>query len=199
MGSKERIQRSKENTRSNILTAALKIVRQDGWQALNMRKIAEEIDYTAPVIYDYFSSKETLVAELSATGYLLLSAKIREAKDAQPTPVRQLEAMWLAYWKFAFAEKELYQAMFGVEVNCSTMREGLSKAEEVSALFTGVIRQLMKKAEPTEDMVCTKYFTFWSVVHGLISINLVHKGSSDEINQTVLHEAITGIITSMTP
>lgn len=198
MSSKERIQRLKENTRSSILKAALKIVKQDGWNALSMRKIADEIDYTAPIIYEYFTSKETLVAELSKMGYQILSLKVSEAKIGQSDPVQQLEAMWLAYWNFAFAEKELYQAMFGVEVNCSLMKEGYSNAEEVAILFCDAIRQLMKSRDTTEDMVNTKYFTLWSVVHGLVSINLVKKGRSDAINQSVLHEAIQGIIASIT-
>ena len=48
MGSKERIQRQKEDTRKRILDAALQIVRQEGWNALSMRKIADAIKYTAP-------------------------------------------------------------------------------------------------------------------------------------------------------
>src|SRR4051812_41075011 len=43
MASKERIQRLKDETRVNILEAAYKIVKEEGWQALSMRKIAEEI------------------------------------------------------------------------------------------------------------------------------------------------------------
>ncbi|HEY0176684.1 MAG TPA: TetR/AcrR family transcriptional regulator [Pedobacter sp.] len=198
MGSKDRIQRLKENTRSNLLKAALKIVKQDGWHALSMRKIADEIDYTAPAIYEYFNSKESLIAELSGKGYRMLSLKIRAAKNNQTDPILQLEEMWLAYWNFAFTEKELYQAMFGVEVNCSLLKDGFSKAEEIAILFMGVIRQLMKSGQATEDTVSTKYFTLWSVVHGLVSINLVNKGKSDEINQNVLHEAIKGIIASIT-
>ncbi len=197
MGSKERIQRLKENTRTNILEAALTVVKRDGWNALSMKKIADEIDYTAPFIYEYFSSKSSLVTELTNAGYRQLSQKISEAKEAFSEPEQQLEAMWLAYWEFAFAEKQLYQSMFGVDVNCSAMNEDSTKAEQVSNLFSDVIRQLMKDKHATDDTVCTKYFAFWSLVHGLISINLVHKGSSDEINQSVLNEAIRGIITSI--
>jgi hypothetical protein len=47
------------------------------------------------------------------------------------------------------------------------------------------------------DLICTKYYTFWSVVHGLISINILSRGSSDEINRQVLMDAITGIIRSI--
>jgi AcrR family transcriptional regulator len=197
MGSRERILMLKENTKRNILKAALKIVKQDGWQSLSMRKIADEIEYTAPVIYEYFTSKETLVAELSNTGYLMLAKKIREAKNSVTGPVLQLEAMWLAYWQFAFAEKELYQSMFGIEVNCSRLDEKMPRADEMSNLFSEVIRELIEDKETIEYEVCTKYFTLWSVVHGLVSINLIHKGKSDEINQIVLHEAIRATIASI--
>lgn len=197
MGSKERMQRVKENTRNGILNAALKIVRAEGWNALNMRKIAEKIDYTVPVIYEYFANKESIVAELSNTGYQILTLKIQEAKNQDLIPAEKLEVMWLAYWNFAFEEKELYQAMFGVEVHCTVAKGEFSKGEIVASLFSDVIRELIASDTITDDMVCTKYFTFWSVVHGLISINLIQKGTSDEINHRVLHEAINTTIKSI--
>ncbi len=197
MGSKDRIQRLKEHTRSNILQAALKIVKRHGWHSLNMRRIAEDIDYTAPIIYEYFNGKDALVAELSASGFRKLATAISKAKNDHIAPVKQLEAMWLAYWNFAFAEKELYQAMFGVEVSCSAMKEGFARAERIPALFNEVIRKLIGDSNATEDVISTKYFTLWSVVHGLIAINLINKGKSAEINQMVLHEAINNTIASI--
>jgi AcrR family transcriptional regulator len=198
MGSKERILRLKENTRSNLLKAALKIVKKNGWQALSMRKIADEIDYTAPVIYEYFSNKESLISELSASGYQMLSLKIKSAMQSHAGPVEQLEAMWLAYWYFAFSEKELYQAMYGVEVNCSLMKEGFSKAEEIKSLFSGVIAKMTGEQDNADEIIATKYFMLWSAVHGLISINMVNRGQSEEINQRVLQETIQGTIRSIT-
>ena len=97
----------------------------------------------------------------------------------------------------AFAEKELYQATYGVEVSCSAMKEGFAKAEQIPALFYGVIRELIGDIDATEDIISTKYSTCWSVVHGLISINLINKGKSQEINQLVLHEAINNTIVSI--
>jgi AcrR family transcriptional regulator len=73
MASKERIQRLKEETRTSILEAAYKIVKEEGWQALSMRKIADEIEYTAPIIYEYFSNKEAILEELTRKGYLYLA------------------------------------------------------------------------------------------------------------------------------
>src|ERR1700749_1164314 len=120
MGSKDRILRLKEETRVNILDASLDIVKEEGWPALSMRKIADKIEYTAPIIYEYFSNKEAILQELTRMGYVKLSGQMQEAKDKLTDPSEQLEAMWLAYWNFAFREKELYKVMFGVEMNCSS-------------------------------------------------------------------------------
>jgi AcrR family transcriptional regulator len=189
----------KEETRINILDASLQIVKEEGWQALSMRKIADVIEYTAPIIYEYFSNKDAIILELTRKGYLILSRDMQEAKDKHRLPAKQLEAMWLAYWNFAFENKELYQAMFGVTTSCSCeLVNTLPEAEKPWDLISGVIGELMGIDDMDSEVICTKYYTFWSVVHGLISINLLSRGNSDEVNRQVLKDAIGGLIRSIT-
>jgi AcrR family transcriptional regulator len=200
MASKERIQRLKDETRINILDAALQIVKEEGWQALSMRKIADVIEYTAPIIYEYYANKEAILLELARKGYLILAKDLRAAHEQHNLPDKQLEAMWLAYWNFAFDNKQLYQVMFGVTTSCCC--DEINKLEESVMpwdLFTDVIGKVMHIDNPDSDIICTKYYTFWSVVHGLVSINLLSRGSSDDINRQVLMDAITGIIRSIKP
>jgi AcrR family transcriptional regulator len=198
MASKDRVLRLKEETRNNILTAALHIGRTEGWQALSMRKIADEIEYTAPIIYEYFDNKDAILTELTRKGLSLLSEQMQKAKAKHRLPAKQMEAMWMAYWNFAFAEKEFYQLMFGVEMSCCMSKKALSSDFIKPAdLVSEVIAELMKDKNPTGDEICKWYYTFWSVVHGLISINIVQQGTSDKINQQILSNAITGIINTI--
>lgn len=197
MGSKERIQRQKEETHKNILNAALQIVKQEGWGALSMRKIADVIEYTAPMIYEYFPNKEGILIELTRQGFIHLGNKVKAALESGITPEEQLEAMWIAYWNFAFEETELYQVMYGVGTNCCELQKNYPEAEYATNLFWDVIEKLITKQPVDEDVVCLKYYTFWSVIHGLISINLVQKGTNEEINQQILIGAIKAIITTI--
>ncbi|RWY50880.1 TetR/AcrR family transcriptional regulator [Mucilaginibacter gilvus] len=200
MASKDRILRLKEETRTSILDAALRIVKEEGWQALSMRKIADVIEYTAPIIYEYFANKEAILLELTRMGYLKLAKELKEAKSQHTSPADQLEAMWLAYWNFAFANKEIYQGMFGITTSCACdMVNKLPEAELPWDIFTESIGELMKIDDMDSEIICTKYYTFWSIVHGLVSINLLDRGNSDDINRQVLRDAITGIIRSITP
>lgn len=197
MASKDRIKRLKDETRVNILGASLNIVKKEGWNSLSMRKIADEIEYTAPIIYEYFASKEDILLELTRKGFLMLAKVMEEAKGKHRSPAKQLEAMWLAYWNFAFKEKELYQVMFGVDTNFCEMSRKMPEVELHTNLVRDVISELMASIKPSEDEVCTKYYTLWSVVHGLISINMVGKATSDEINRQVFKTAISSIIMSI--
>lgn len=194
MGSKERIARLKEETRLNILDASLEIVKEEGWHSLSMRKIADRIEYTAPIIYEYFSNKEGILLELTRKGYLILAGEVKAAKGKHEDLAEQLEAMWIAYWNFAFKYKELYQLMYGVDMNCCELKKSMPEAELADDLFYEVIERLMKDENPPEDLVCRKFYTFWSIIHGLISINLVNKGRNEEMNQRILRDAIKGII-----
>ncbi|HMI02113.1 MAG TPA: TetR/AcrR family transcriptional regulator [Pedobacter sp.] len=194
MGSKERIARLKEETRLNILDASLEIVKEEGWHSLSMRKIADKIEYTAPIIYEYFSNKEGILLELTRKGYIILAGEVRAARDKHEAPAEQLEAMWVAYWDFAFKYKELYQLMYGVDMNCCELKKSMPEAELADDLIYEVIEKIMTVKNPPEDMVCRKFYTFWSIIHGLISINLVNKGRNEEMNQRILKDAIKGII-----
>ncbi|MEJ5962625.1 TetR/AcrR family transcriptional regulator [Pedobacter immunditicola] len=194
MGSKERIARLKEETKSNILNAALDIVKEEGWQSLSMRKIAEKIEYTAPIIYEYFANKDGILLELTRQGYVILGKEVRKVMKDETTAAERLEAMWIAYWDFAFEHQELYQLMYGVDMNCCEVKKSLQEAEALTNLFFDAIRDVMDDDNPADDLVCRKFYTFWSIIHGLISINIVNKGRGDQMNQLILHDAIKGII-----
>lgn len=197
MASKDRIQKVKEDTRHNILRVSLDIVKEEGWGALSMRKIADKIDYTAPVIYEYFSNKDAILKELTRIGYVKLAARMEEAGQLSTTPEGQLEAMWLAYWNFAFAYKELYQVMYGVEMNCCVQEQGCPDYTRPMNMLWDKIEEITPLEKRSEEYIDRKYYTFWSVVHGLISINLTNQISREEMNREVLRDAITGIINSI--
>ncbi|OCX54867.1 TetR family transcriptional regulator [Mucilaginibacter sp. PPCGB 2223] len=199
MASADRKLRLKEETRRNILDAAMRIGREEGWQALSMRKIADIIEYTPPVIYEYFANKEALMLELTKVGYRILAKDMKAAKEKHRLPEKQLEDMWLTYWNFAFAEKELYQLMFGIEVNCCVWDNSVPEAEIPANMIWEVIGELTGMENPPEELICKRYYTFWSVVHGLISINLVRQGVPDGMNEEVLKDALGGIIRSIKP
>jgi AcrR family transcriptional regulator len=197
MGSKERILRQKDDTRRKILEGALDMIKCSGCDALSMRKLGDYIEYTAPAIYEYFENKEALYTELARVGYLKLADKVRIAKEAHTSAPAQMEAMWLAYWNFAFSHKELYQLMFAVGVGCSPVENRIIEAAIFPRLISEVIRELYLPHEATDEEVQRKYYTYWSVIHGLIAINMMQVTHDEKMNQEILISAIKGIAASI--
>src|ERR1700692_289288 len=109
MGIAERRLRQKDEVRSSILSTAWQMVKDDGWQSLSIRKVADAIEYSVPVIYSHFENKEAILLEFNRKGFQLLVETLGAAKVKAVQPADQIRAMGNAYWNFAFANKEYYQ------------------------------------------------------------------------------------------
>lgn len=180
----------KEESRNSILDAALRIAREEGWQAVSMRKIADMVKHTPPVLYDHFLNKDAILMELARTGFAQLTAKIDTARKEHDLPEEQLESMWMAYWNFAFAEKEFYQLMFGIGTQGCCNNSSMPEVEAPGALIREVIRQILPEDQRSEERVSAVYFCMWSAIHGLVSLNMVYRSNTGEFNQLVLLSAI---------
>lgn len=199
MGITERRLREKEQVRAAILTTAWQMVKEDGWQSLSIRKIADAIEYSVPVIYDHFENKEAILIAFGQQGFALLSQKIRQAKEAHKDPVKQLKAMANAYWDFAQKNKEYYRLMYGVGMACcGKAGKCVTDKTRFDYLIMESITAVMSKSTHTDTNPCLKYHTFWSILHGLVSIKITGNSSVDsELDKVVLDDAIEGFIKNL--
>lgn len=195
MGIAERKIRQKEEVRTSILQAASQIVSEEGWQALSIRKIAESIEYSVPVIYDHFENKEAILLELTREGFRLLNQQLLKAKKRSKDPEDQLEAMAYAYWEFAFDNKPHYQVMYGLGIpSCDTVNKVVELAEFTN-LVMETIKEVIAKSRKSKADPFLKLHTFWSMLHGLVSINMMNNSEGNkEMNQMVIQDFIKAFI-----
>jgi AcrR family transcriptional regulator len=196
MGIAERRYRQKEEIRCLILQTAWKQVREEGVQALSIRKIADAIEYSVPVIYSHFESKEALLKEFVEKGYCLLTAQLEEAKAARADAPAQLEAMAEAYWDFASQNREYYQLMFGLGIPNCEMARSIPEIGAFGKLVQSVIREAIALGRHPGADVFLKYQSYWSILHGIISIRL--HGPRDlghgDLDRMILKDTIAGFI-----
>jgi AcrR family transcriptional regulator len=112
MGHIERRQKEKDQIRKTIMDTALGIAISEGWNSVTIRKIAETIEYTPPIIYEYFKNKEDLFNELVLMGHSMLNNGYDLARQPESDPRKTLLHLSVNHWGFAFKHKELYQLMF---------------------------------------------------------------------------------------
>ena len=186
--------KKKEMLKDSILEAAKRIILKEGWQAVSIRKIAEAIGYSLPVVYNHFESKDAILEEFVKQGFVMLSERVMQAKLKTENPAGQLTEMAIAYFDFAFSQREYYQMMFGL---------GMPSCERVSQIpeignFTAILIlpiKMLGRSEKIEEKTILKLHTFWSILHGLSSINMVNMTATpNEMQQRVLQDAVQGFI-----
>jgi AcrR family transcriptional regulator len=198
MGIVERKIRQKEEVRTSILNVAWQIVTEEGWQALSIRKIAEAIEYSVPVIYDHFANKEAILYELTKQGFNTLNQQLLKAKKRSTNPEKQLEDMAHAYWEFAFDNIAQYQVMYGLGIpSCETVLQ-IPEIGSFTELVTQPIKELITKNKNANADPLLKLQTFWSMLHGLVSINMMNNNEhKQELNQRVIQDFIAGFISGI--
>lgn len=147
MGHIERKQREKERVRQDILDAALKIAVASGWQALTIRKIADAIEYTPPIVYEHFENKEDLIKELVVSGFRTLHERFFKAVEKESDPSIKLQQVSLIHWDFAFENRELFQLMFSLE-RPQPSEEGLRGMEMIKGIFMEITQKNEQEVIP---------------------------------------------------
>ena len=200
MGITERKERQRKEVRESILQSAWQIVHEEGWQTLSIRKIADAIEYSIPVVYDHFENKEAILFEFNKMGFKLLSDKLKETIALYKKPKEQLEAIAYAYWDFAFNNKEYYQVMFGLGMpGCEQIKQ-MPEIMDFTELIKTTIESVCAENGNKEANSFLKLNSFWSMLHGLVSINLMtapveHLGADrKELNKMILNDFIKGFI-----
>jgi len=189
--------REKDDIRARILDTAWQMVKDEGWQSLSIRKIATAVNYSIPVIYDHFENKEAIVFEFAKQGFQMLTKNIARAIEKTADPAEQLKAIADGYWKFASKHKEYYQLMFGMGMVGCEIEKCFPERADFRAMVMDPIKILISRGKHPDDNPYLKYFTFWSILHGLISIRNLDTNVSDNVNKMVMDDAVEGFIKNL--
>ena len=199
MGIVERKIRQKEEFKASILEAAWLQVLTDGWQSLSIRKIADAIEYSVPVIYSHFENKEAILLEFTKEGFQKLAEHLQEVKDQHQKPAVQLERIAHAYWDFAFDQKEFYQLMFGLGIPACDRVNQVEEMKAMTMVMISTIKDAIAQSNTPDADYFLKFHTYLSILHGLVSIQMIEKeGKPGPDKKMILQDAISGFIHSLT-
>ena len=191
MGIKQRREREKQEVRQGILKAAREIARQEGWQSVTIRKVADLIEYSPPTIYEYFENKEDILLELRREGFRQLAATLKAIRDVTEDPKQRLLDMVEAYWNFAMSKPELHQVMNCLGGVSLSYLEKPPAAHEVFAMTQEALVEwsTMNGVEVPDVQGAAEIIR--SLVHGLISLTMVDRINGGEPRaKELLHRAM---------
>ena len=185
---KSRREREKAALREAILSAARMLAAESGWGAVTIRKIADRVEYSPPIVYEYFDDKDALLLALLVDGFRQLLVRVQAARAAHADPDSALVALTTAYLQFARENPELYQVMNGMDgISINISKE--SKPVEMQAVAAEVMDAVAVWAKAygvTFTDLHEPFYLLWGTLHGLVTLDMTgritsHTAPNDEI------------------
>lgn len=145
-----------------IIDAAFKIIREKGYENLNVRSIAAELDCsTQPVLYSFKTIEEIREAVYMKADHYHTDYIMPKAADRNP-----LLDLGLNYVRFGYEEKNLFRFLFQ-----SNHFNGLDVQALIDDPELGEILSIMSKSTDLDKRKTKEAFLlFFYEVHGMASL-----------------------------
>jgi TetR/AcrR family transcriptional regulator, cholesterol catabolism regulator len=135
--------------RKRILDATLAIASKGGYEAVQMRAVAERADVAVGTLYRYFPSKVHLLVSALGREFERIDAKTDRAALAGGTPYQRLNLMVSKLNRAMQRNPLLTEAMTRAFVFADASAAG--EVDHVGKLMDSMFARAMSEGEPTED------------------------------------------------
>ena len=164
MGIAERKGRQRAEREHRIVAAARLVAEGEGWSAVTIRRLADEIEHSQPVLYSHFENRDAIVAAVALEGFRDFTVVLRQASCGSIDRRDALEKVALAYLAFARRHPAVYEAMF-------TLPTALHFAEaETPPELKDAFEAIASVVRPSDTDVDVATETFWAALHGLAQL-----------------------------
>jgi AcrR family transcriptional regulator len=197
MGIAERKERQRAELREQILAAARRIVLDEGFDQLTMRKIADAIEYSPATIYLYFDNREAIGRQLCTESFEhLVSYMSRGAQVADPRA--RLRSIGRSYAQFGFDNPKEYRLLFMTHeafmselfpVFPEAHRSGKEPGQRAFQFVVDTVTEAQRGGLIAAGDPYKIAEMLWTSVHGVVSLAL----TCPEAFETAPDELIDGV------
>ena len=163
LGIAERKDRQRAEREKRIVAAARAVAEREGWSAVTIRRLADEIEHSQPVLYAHFENRDAIVAAVALEGFREITRALGDAANGSPGRYA-VKNVALAYLAFARRHPAVYEAMFVLPTNLRFAEAG-SRPE-----LRGAFQALAAVVAPFCVDVELVTETFWAALHGLAAL-----------------------------
>ena len=153
----------RQRTREAILAAAISLYRHEGYGAVTMRAIAQQLGFSAPAIYNYFLSKEEIFVALQERGLQLMAEVVLQ--PSTDDPLDDLRSIFVQYYKFSQSHPEYFTLLYvdPSTPHLNTQVEPLVRMSEETAVR---LQRCVESGIVPRDLEGILGGVLWSQVHG---------------------------------
>jgi AcrR family transcriptional regulator len=129
------------------------------------RRLAEQVEYSQPVLYSHFAGKDAIMAAVAVEGFATLGEEMTAAR-ASVGAAEGLAAVSRAYTSFAERRPALYDAMFSRAVDLPFATPEAPAPLHTS--FAVIVEAVRPHAGDDDPGLLAE--TFWAALHGLATL-----------------------------
>jgi AcrR family transcriptional regulator len=157
--------------------------------------VADSIEYSPSIVYEYFASKDDILHALLQDGFRELAASMGRAQRSTDDPDRQVAHVTDAYWYFARENTDLYQVMHGL---AGVTTDPAVRADALQGVAATAADTLVTWATANnvhlDDPIANAEIV-WSLLHGWVSLTLIDGVYPDQDRaQRLLHQAVDALL-----
>jgi AcrR family transcriptional regulator len=167
---KTRMSRGKKRPmagRGEILSAARAIGVREGWKAVTIRSVAQELGYASPLLYEHFRDKEDLLTQIAVDALGQLEAGLTEKLPSNRQAA--VASMVERYWTFMLEHTQLYRLVNGMDgVPIDKTVVGRS-AQSLCKVVAEAVRPLLgEDAGEADGQILAD--ELWALLHGMSAL-----------------------------
>lgn len=156
--------------RSEVLRQATALLAEGGGKALSARALARAIGMSTKLIYSHFGGMPEIEAGVYALGFAELTRALEAGDDRNRSRVDRLWSVARGYRAFALENPHLFDLMYGPRVRPLAPDAADRGGAAASLDLVARIIAPPDAAPPAVAAVRSLAYTFWSAIHGPISL-----------------------------
>jgi len=161
------------NLRAALVEAAAGLLATSGPLGVTLRGAARRAGVSQTAPYRHFADKDALLAAVAEGGFRALAEATSGADQAERSgPIRKLEAIAVAYVRFAVDSPSRYRLMFGPVVRGRSHGELRAAAQAAWSVLNGAVVSCQRSGRMRTGEPAALSFVLWSLLHGLAALIL---------------------------
>lgn len=166
----KRREKHKAELRGELVEAAHKLVQEEGYEGLTIRKLAKRVGYAPMSVYSYFADKQDILFALAEDAFETLARRIEE--HPSDDPIEALQAVMTEYAAFGLGNPNEYRTVFMTEKTRPPEGKTFAEMEEGNPAMKVLISRVEAcvaagKLKGDPRAIATM---LWAVGHGTISL-----------------------------
>lgn len=187
-------------TREIIVSRARQILKEEGYRALSLRRLAGRLGVTAPALYGHVRDKRDLLESLGEDGYARLDRALLPFPDE--SPVAQIHYLAHGYLDFVRDNREQFRAMLLFDTEVISGASG-SQLENTSVAFAEGTAAVSRAVElgliASRDLRQTN-LVIWGAVYGVTMTILAAQDILDrEQEDRLLRATVAAVLKGLEP